>query len=274
MSKLEAVPPRARPAPSGARACGSLHRLERSEGAWRLDCRFRGNDKGAASEPELAEPGMVVRARPTGQRNVRSVSAIGRSLMLAIRRRLLDETAVELTRPFALEERDDRGPSLDEFDSISPGTVLGVSERHTLRVAAVPGIPQTALLRGGLGREWRQGRAGRHGELGMGMSGSLQIGRAIPNADVQANGAQYPISALIAGAAIRGPRSAMAYGGQAMSESSSVRLDSAAGAGAASNCRMSGGPQARPTVGLIHWQSFAKNFMFFCPTAPIGGWTR
>jgi hypothetical protein len=55
----------------------------------------------------------------------------------------------------------------------------------------------------------------------------------------------------------------MAYGGQAMSESSSVRLDSAAGAGAASNCRMSGGPQARPTVGLIHWQSFAKNFMFF-----------
>jgi hypothetical protein len=132
-----------------------------------------------------------------------------------------------------------------------------------LRVAAVPGIRQTALLRGGLGREWRQGRAGRHGELGMGMSGSLQIGRAIPIADVQANGTQYPLSALIAGAAIRGPRSAMAYGGQAMSESSSVRLDSAAGAGAASNCRMSGGPQARPTVGLIHWQSFAKNFMFF-----------
>jgi hypothetical protein len=107
------------------------------------------------------------------------------------------------------------GPSLDEFDSISPGTVLGVSERHTLRVAAVPGIlRQTGLLRGGLGREWRQGRAKRHGELGTGMSGSLQI-------------------------------------------------DSAAGAGAASNCRMSGGPQARPTVGLIHWQSFAKNFMFF-----------
>jgi hypothetical protein len=48
-----------------------------------------------------------------------------------------------------------------------------------------------------------------------------------------------------------------------MSESSSARPDSAAGAGAASNCRMSGGPQARPTVGLIHWQSFAKNFMFF-----------
>jgi hypothetical protein len=97
----------------------------------------------------------------------------------------------------------------------------------------------------------------------MGMSGSLQIGRAIPIADVQANGTQYPLSALIAGAAIRGPRSAMADGGQAMSESSSVRLDSAAGAGAASNGRMSGGPQARPTVGLIHWQSFAKNFMFF-----------
>ena len=42
-----------------------------------------------------------------------------------------------------------------------------------------------------------------------------------------------------------------------------ARPDSAAGAGAASNCRMSGGPQARPTVGLIHWQSFAKNFVFF-----------
>jgi hypothetical protein len=81
--------------------------------------------------------------------------------------------------------------------------------------AAVPGIlRQTGLLRGGLGRGWRQGRAKRHGELGTGMSGSLQI-------------------------------------------------DSAAGAGAASNCRMSGGPQARRTVGLIHWQSFAKNFMFF-----------
>jgi hypothetical protein len=133
--------PRARPAPSGARACGSLHRLERSEGAWRLDCRFRGNDKGAASEPELAEAGMVVRARPTGQRNLRSVSAIGRSLMLAMRRRLLDETAVELTRPFALEERDDRGPSLDEFDSISPATVLGVCERHTLRVGSCSRYP-------------------------------------------------------------------------------------------------------------------------------------
>src|SRR5271167_3472693 len=88
----------------------------------------------------------------------------------------------------------------------------------TLWVAAVPGIRQTALLRGGLGREWQQGRAGRHGELGMGMSGSLQIGRAIPIADVQANGTQYPLSALIAGAANRGPRSAMADGGQAMSE--------------------------------------------------------
>ena len=48
-----------------------------------------------------------------------------------------------------------------------------------------------------------------------------------------------------------------------MSESSSVRPTSAERAGAASNRRMSGGPQARPTAGLIHWQSFAKNFMFF-----------
>ena len=64
-------------------------------------------------------------------------------------------------------------------------------------------------------------------------------------------------------AAIRGLRSAMADGWEAMSESSPVRPDSAADAGAASNRRMSGGPQARPTVGLMHWQSFAKNFMFF-----------
>src|SRR5271163_1718111 len=76
-------------------------------------------------------------------------------------------------------------------------------------------------------------------------------------------GRNYPLSALIAGAAIRGPRSAMADGG-----GGDVRVEpGSTGFGGRRRRGVKppdiGRSAGAPTVGLMQWQSFAKNFMFF-----------
>src|SRR5262249_29261880 len=71
---------------------------------------------------------------------------------------LLDQPVVELPRPLAGEQSDDRRPTLDELGAVPPAAVLGVAQGHGLWTATVPGIlGQADLLCGGLGREGGNG---------------------------------------------------------------------------------------------------------------------
>src|SRR5882672_6290336 len=72
---------------------------------------------------------------------------------------LLDQPVIELARPFAREESDDRGPPLEEFGAVAPPAILGIGEGDLLRIAAVPAIlGRPHLSHGGLVREGWQRR--------------------------------------------------------------------------------------------------------------------
>jgi hypothetical protein len=70
---------------------------------------------------------------------------------------LLDEPVVELPIPFACQELDDVGPSLEDLAAVSPLAVDSVRQRNALGIAGVPRILGGAdLLDRGLLREWRK----------------------------------------------------------------------------------------------------------------------
>src|SRR3546814_20526301 len=74
---------------------------------------------------------------------------------------LLDETVVELLRPFPLQELDDRGTSLHELGTVPPPAILGIDAGDAHGIAAIPAILRAAdLLDGGFERERGQRRAG------------------------------------------------------------------------------------------------------------------
>src|SRR5690242_12251286 len=73
---------------------------------------------------------------------------------------LLDQAIIELFRPFALEECDDRVAAGEEFSAIAPSTIDAVRKRYTLGVAAVPSVLGHPHLQDrGFAREWRKRRA-------------------------------------------------------------------------------------------------------------------
>ena len=75
---------------------------------------------------------------------------------------ILDQAVLVLLGPFAGEKRNDRGTTLEEFGPVAPAAVLGIGQRHALRIARIPGVLRHAgFLGGGLFRERRQRRA-RH----------------------------------------------------------------------------------------------------------------
>src|SRR6185437_2986455 len=53
---------------------------------------------------------------------------------------LLAQLVVELTRPLALEELDDRLSALEELVAVAPLRVRRVGERDAFRIARVPGV--------------------------------------------------------------------------------------------------------------------------------------
>src|SRR5581483_2731130 len=53
---------------------------------------------------------------------------------------VLDQAIVQFPLPFAGEEGDNGGASLEKFRAVAPAAVLGVGERDTLGVAGIPGI--------------------------------------------------------------------------------------------------------------------------------------
>src|SRR6516162_2884920 len=72
---------------------------------------------------------------------------------------LLDQPVVELTTPLALEKGFDLLATLEELGAVSPAALDRVGEYHAGGIARVPRIlRQPYLLRGGLGRKWRQRR--------------------------------------------------------------------------------------------------------------------
>src|SRR3984885_4646733 len=69
---------------------------------------------------------------------------------------LLDQAVVQLPTPLASEKRHDLGAPLDELGPVSPDAILGVSERDSARIAAVPAVLRRPdLLRGSFGSEGR-----------------------------------------------------------------------------------------------------------------------
>src|SRR5262247_3641760 len=73
----------------------------------------------------------------------------------------LDQPIIELAVPFAREERLDLLAAVNELGAVAPDTVDGIAQGDAGGIASVPGIfGEARLLRGGLGCERRQRRAG------------------------------------------------------------------------------------------------------------------
>src|SRR5580693_4060940 len=70
---------------------------------------------------------------------------------------VLDQAIVELLRPFAGEEGNDRGAAFEEFRAVAPAARLGIGQRDALGIAGIPGVfGHAGLLGGGLSGKWRQ----------------------------------------------------------------------------------------------------------------------
>src|SRR4029434_6292377 len=80
-----------------------------------------------------------------------------RNTIVPVGPQLLDEPVVELPIPFACQELDDLGPSLEDLAAVSPLAVDRIRQRDAFGIAGVPGILGGAdLLDRGLLREWRK----------------------------------------------------------------------------------------------------------------------
>src|SRR6266568_730112 len=89
-----------------------------------------------------------------------------RDAIVVERPEILDQTILVLPRPFAGEERNDRGAAFEKFGAVTPAAVLGIGQRHAFGVARIPGVlGHAGLLRGGLSGERRK-RGTRHDSLG------------------------------------------------------------------------------------------------------------
>src|SRR5512135_15629 len=83
---------------------------------------------------------VAVGAEPVARVVMPLVSKAHRYARFAKGPELLDEPVVELLRPFAPEERDDRVTARKEFDAVAPHAVHGVGERYPLGITGVPGV--------------------------------------------------------------------------------------------------------------------------------------
>src|ERR1700716_365876 len=90
-----------------------------------------------------------------------------RDVVAVERPEILDQAILMLLRPFASEERDDRGAALEKFGAVAPAAVLGIGQRHAFGIPGIPGVfGHAGFLGGGLSGERRQWRT-RHGDLGL-----------------------------------------------------------------------------------------------------------
>src|ERR1700719_3132961 len=78
---------------------------------------------------------------------------------------ILDQAIFMFLRPFAGEERHDRGAALEKFGAVAPAAVRGIGECHACGIARIPGVfGHARLLGGGFSGERRKRRT-RHSDL-------------------------------------------------------------------------------------------------------------
>src|SRR5829696_563156 len=100
---------------------------------------------------------VAVGAEPVSRIVVAFVREPDRDTIARVCPQLLDEPVVELAIPFACQELDDLGPSLEDLAAVSPLAVDRIRQRNAFGIASVPGIFGAAdLLDRGLLREWRK----------------------------------------------------------------------------------------------------------------------
>src|SRR6202048_2045080 len=94
---------------------------------------------------------VAVGAKPGSRIIVPLILKPHRDAVAVERPEILDQAVLVLPRPFAGEEGNDGGGPLKHFRTVTPAAVLGIGQRHALRIARVPGVLGHArLLRGGL----------------------------------------------------------------------------------------------------------------------------
>jgi hypothetical protein len=100
---------------------------------------------------------VAVGAEPASRIVVVLVREPDRDTIARVCPQLLDEPVVELPVPFACQELDDLGPSLEDLAAVSPLAVDRIRQRNAFGIAGVPAILGGAdLLDRGLLREWRK----------------------------------------------------------------------------------------------------------------------
>src|SRR5262245_40041019 len=104
---------------------------------------------------------VAVAAKPVAGIVVPFICKAYGDTVVAERPHFLNQPIVELAIPFAREKRLDPLAALNELGAVAPDAVDGIAEGDAGGVAMVPCIfGEACLLRGGLGHERRQWRAG------------------------------------------------------------------------------------------------------------------
>src|SRR5579859_1086961 len=103
---------------------------------------------------------VPVRAEPVERVVVPLVREPHRDPVVMEGPKFLDQTVVQLARPFPCKESDDLRPAPNELGPVPPVAVHGIAERHPRWIARVPCVLGSAhLLDRRLACEWRQWRA-------------------------------------------------------------------------------------------------------------------
>src|ERR1700682_1053740 len=88
-----------------------------------------------------------------------------RDVVAVERPEMLDQAIFMFLRPFAGEERNDRGAAFEKFGALTQAAVLGICQCYAFGIARIPGVfGHAGLLGGGLSGERRK-RGARHGDL-------------------------------------------------------------------------------------------------------------
>src|SRR5437879_2418779 len=121
---------------------------------------------GAAHQAMLVELPLLVAvgAMPLPGIVVPLILKPHRDTVAVERPEILDQAILVLLRPFAGEERHDRGAALENFGAVTPAAPFRIGERHAFGVACIPGIfGHAGFLGRGLSRERRKRGAGHEG---------------------------------------------------------------------------------------------------------------
>src|SRR6185312_15286803 len=95
-----------------------------------------------AHQPVLIELPLLVAvgAMPLTTGIVPFILKAHRDAIAVERPEILDQAIVELVRPFAFQEGDDRRAPFEKLRTITPAAVLGIGKRDAFGIARIPGV--------------------------------------------------------------------------------------------------------------------------------------